>query len=61
MPYVYLGDFYAQAGFEPLQDAEAPAFLSARAADYRQRGLDVLVMKRRPRHHIEQMPLAQGN
>jgi GNAT superfamily N-acetyltransferase len=46
VPYVHLRDFYGRAGFVSLLDESAPAFLRERAASYRARGLDVLIMCR---------------
>jgi GNAT superfamily N-acetyltransferase len=48
VPYVHLAKFYGQVGFSEIAPAEAPSFLVDRAADYRRRGLDVLLMVRRP-------------
>ena len=48
VPYAYLAHFYGQAGFVLLAEAETPGLLRARAAEYRRRGLDVVVMGRRP-------------
>ena len=46
--HTHLEGFYAAAGFAPLGDEAAPRFLRERAADYRGRGLRVLVMRRSP-------------
>jgi GNAT superfamily N-acetyltransferase len=46
IPYTHLLDFYAQAGFAEVAPAAAPDFLRARVLDYRERGLDVILMKR---------------
>ena len=48
VPYVYLLEFYGRGGFAECVSAEEPAFLTARVAEYRARGLDVTLMRRRP-------------
>ena len=47
IPYTHLVSFYGLAGFTPLEEATAPAFLQERLANYRARGRSVLVMRRR--------------
>ena len=49
VPHAYLETFYGSAGFARLLAADAPAFLLARAADYGERGLEVIVMRREPK------------
>jgi GNAT superfamily N-acetyltransferase len=46
IPYTHLTGFYGTGGFATLPEADAPAFLRARLAEYRARGLSVLVMRR---------------
>jgi hypothetical protein len=46
VPYTRLMTFYGAAGFGAVRDEVAPPFLRERLADYRRRGLDVLVMRR---------------
>jgi predicted N-acetyltransferase YhbS len=46
VPYTHLTDFYGMEGFATVPDAEGPAFLQARLAEYRGRGLSVLIMRR---------------
>ncbi|HEV3051784.1 MAG TPA: GNAT family N-acetyltransferase [Longimicrobium sp.] len=46
IPYTHLTGFYGMEGYETVPDAEAPAFLQARLAEYRARGLSVLIMRR---------------
>jgi GNAT superfamily N-acetyltransferase len=46
VPYTHLITFYGMAGFGAVRDEAAPPFLRERLADYRGRGLDVLVMRR---------------
>lgn len=41
-----LEGFYGRVGFVAVPDAAAPAFLRARAREYRGRGVDVIVMRR---------------
>ena len=48
VPYAHLEPFYGLAGFVSLAEEKAPAFLRSRVADYRARGLEVLLMKRNP-------------
>jgi GNAT superfamily N-acetyltransferase len=48
IPHRHLAGFYARAGFAPVPHERAPAFLAARAREYAGRGLDVIVMERRP-------------
>ena len=48
VPHAHLQGFYGRAGFARLPDAEAPALLGERLALYRERGLDVVVMRREP-------------
>jgi predicted N-acetyltransferase YhbS len=46
VPYSHLITFYGRAGFGAVRDEVAPPFLRKRLAEYRRRGLDVLVMRR---------------
>lgn len=48
VPYTHLTGFYGAGGFAVVDEAEAPAFLRARLAEYRGRGLSVLIMRRPP-------------
>jgi len=48
VPHAYLQGFYGRVGFVSLQAEEMPAFLCSRAAEYRAKGLDVVIMKREP-------------
>jgi predicted N-acetyltransferase YhbS len=48
VPYAHLTGFYGLEGFATVPDADAPAFLRARLAEYRGQGLSVLVMRRPP-------------
>ena len=44
IPHRYLQSFYGQIGFEVIDENEAPAFLQARCAKYRDEfGLDVII------------------
>ena len=46
VPYAHLSRFYGQIGFITLSPQDAPAFLLSRLIEYRDRGLDVLLMWR---------------
>ena len=47
IPHRYLQSFYGQIGFVVIDENEAPAFLQARCAKYRDAyGLDVIIMCR---------------
>lgn len=46
IPYTHLVGFYGAGGFATLPDADAPAFLRERLAEYRAQGLSVLIMRR---------------
>ncbi|MFN2565114.1 MAG: GNAT family N-acetyltransferase [Gemmatimonadaceae bacterium] len=46
VPYTHLITFYGAAGFGVAREEGAPSFLRDRLADYRARGLDVLLMRR---------------
>ena len=46
--HAHLQRFYGRAGFVALADEASPGFLGARAAEYRSRGLDAVVMRRKP-------------
>lgn len=46
IPYTHLTRFYGAEGFAVVADDDAPAFLQARLATYRARGLSVLAMRR---------------
>jgi len=43
---MHLVGFYGQAGFREYTSGEAPLFLAERLANYRKRGLQVLLMHR---------------
>jgi GNAT superfamily N-acetyltransferase len=47
IPYSYLQQFYAAKGFDKIAPSEAPDFLRDRFRDYRARGLDVIIMRRK--------------
>jgi predicted N-acetyltransferase YhbS len=46
IPFAWLEVFYGRIGFRKIPDSEAPPFLVERARRYRQRGLDVIVIRR---------------
>jgi N-acetylglutamate synthase-like GNAT family acetyltransferase len=46
IPYASLESFYGQASFVRLDPESAPAFLRERWQSYRERGLDVILMRR---------------
>jgi GNAT superfamily N-acetyltransferase len=48
LPFAHLSGFYGRAGFTVVADSSAPPFLFERAARYRGKGEDVLVMARAP-------------
>jgi GNAT superfamily N-acetyltransferase len=48
LPYRYLQPFYAAKGFDKIAPSEAPGFLRNRFKDYRARGLDVILMRKKP-------------
>jgi len=48
IPYRYLKQFYADKGFDKILPSEAPDFLRARFGAYRARGLDVILMRKKP-------------
>ncbi len=48
IPYSYLRQFYAAKGFDEITPSEAPDFLCDRFRDYRARGLDVILMRKKP-------------
>jgi GNAT superfamily N-acetyltransferase len=47
LPYSHLMNFYGKQGFEPCAPTAAPPFLRQRLQQYRARGLDVVIMRRR--------------
>ncbi len=47
IPYSYLRHFYAAKGFDKIKPSEAPDFLRDRLRDYRARGLDVILMRKK--------------
>ncbi len=49
IPFIHLCSFYGKIGFMEVQPNTAPAFLSARIAEYTDRGKSVVLM-RRPEH-----------
>jgi predicted N-acetyltransferase YhbS len=46
VPYTHLVTFYGADGFGSVREERAPPFLRERLAEYRARGLDVLLMHR---------------
>jgi len=46
LAYLHLQSFYGRVGFVQVERSEAPAFLQARWASYRERGVDTVIMKR---------------
>jgi GNAT superfamily N-acetyltransferase len=46
VPYTHLVHFYGQIGFVEIANAAAPNFLRSRVAGYKDRSLDVLIMRR---------------
>ena len=48
LPYRYLQPFYAANGFDKITPSGAPGFLRKRFKDYRARGLDVILMRKKP-------------
>ena len=46
IPYTHLVSFYAQIRFEQIKPEAAPAFLAQRMRDYREKGLDAILMRR---------------
>ena len=48
IPYSLLRRFYATMGFNEIAPWEAPDFLRNRFRNYRARGLDVILMRRKP-------------
>ena len=48
IPYSYLRDLYATRGFYEIKSSEAPNFLCSRFKGYRARGLDVILMRKKP-------------
>lgn len=48
IPYSCLQPFYAEKGFDKLAPLEAPGFLHNRFKEYRARGLDVILMWKKP-------------
>ena len=46
LPHPYLEGIYGRIGFVPVKPASAPRFLRLRQAEYRERGLEALLMKR---------------
>ena len=46
VPYSHLPSFYSQIGFTEITPESAPPFLAARLNDYKQRGLNVILMAR---------------
>ena len=48
IPYRYLKQFYADKGFDKISPSEAPDFLHDRFEAYRARGLDVILMRKKP-------------
>ena len=48
IPYSDLQPFYAANGFDKIAPSEAPDFLYDRFREYRARGLDVTIMRKKP-------------
>jgi GNAT superfamily N-acetyltransferase len=48
IPYSNLRHFYAAKGFEEIKPLEAPNFICNRFKGYRARGLDVILMRKKP-------------
>lgn len=48
IPFGWLLSFYGSIGFEEVAESSAPAFLAERLQRYRQKGLDVVIMRRLP-------------
>jgi GNAT superfamily N-acetyltransferase len=48
IPYNNLQHFYAAKRFEEIKPLEAPNFICNRFRDYRARGLDVILMRKKP-------------
>lgn len=44
--YAHLTGFYSQIGFAEIQTADAPPFLAQRLVDYRNEGLNAILMRR---------------
>jgi len=49
LPYTHLEQFYGQAGFITVADAELPGFLRERKQGYLHREMDVIAMARKDR------------
>jgi len=47
IPYSNLRHFYAARGFDEIKPPEAPEFLCSRFRGYRNRGLDVILMRKK--------------
>jgi hypothetical protein len=65
VPHRHLEGFYGRAGFETLSVELTPDFLAARLTDYRDRGLDVVAMRREPTtqttmSHRHQAAISEG-
>ena len=48
IPYRHLRRLYEAMGFEEITPLKAPNFICNRLIDYRARGLDVIIMRRKP-------------
>ena len=48
IPYGSLRQFYSSRGFDEIKPSEAPGFLHDRFRQYQSRGLDVIIMRRKP-------------
>jgi GNAT superfamily N-acetyltransferase len=48
VPYAHLVGFYGQIGFAEIEPADAPPFLAQRLVDYRNEGLNAILMRRAP-------------
>ena len=48
IPYSRLRQFYSAGGFNEIKPPDAPGFLHDRFMQYQARGLDVIIMRRKP-------------
>ena len=46
IPFSHLTSFYQRGGFAVIEESQAPRFLAERLRRYRERGRDVLIMRR---------------
>ena len=52
IPYSSLRQFYSAVGFNEIKPSEAPGFLYDRFMQYQVRGLDVVIMRRKPAEYV---------